>query len=552
MPAEPPRPRVPRRPPALMRRLPAPLRTALVAGLVALVLFGGAAWWIRGHVYDAVYRESVQRSAELSARLAEQAATGWNDTSVDPGDGPFVQIDRTGRTLTAAGGALDLADLADLLPPAPAGPAPGHTVGQSSSGTVHLEGVDESDRARFHFPGGDLRSASGAGPERRDLFAHAEAHYLEHRTVTVIARPVVTPAGRCAHPTEPDGSCRSTLYVLVAPYVAEYAAGTLTVPLAAGVPAAALLLAMTAWAATRRSLNPVEAIRREVAEITDTDLGRRVPVPEGRDAIRALALTTNTTLDRLQDGALRQSRFVADAAHELRSPLTALRYQLETALDHPDDIEPCETLEDALAATRRLQNLTEDLLLLARPERPAAHSLVDLAGLTRELVTEYRCQDHPVTLASAPEQAPVRGDGLQLHRLLRNLLDNAVRHAHTAVVLAVTDDGRTSTVTVHNDGIPLTPEECERVFERFTRLDEARTRDAGGSGLGLAIARDIARRHHGTLTAHPADPPPGTTFTLRVPATPDTNHLAAKAATPEGCLRRPDPPGPHTPIAAED
>lgn len=519
MPAEPPRPRGPRPPPALLRRLPAPLRTALVAGLVALVLFGGAAWWFRGHVYDAVYRESVQRSMELSARLAERAATGWKDTPVVPSDGPFVQIDRTARTVTGAGGAVGLANLAALLPPPD--PAPGHAVGLSSGGTVHLDGVDERERARFHLPGGGLRPVAGRYPERRDLVAHSEAHYLAHRTVTVVSTPVLTPAGRCAHPTEPDGSCRSTLYVLVAPYVAEYAAGTLTPPLAAGVPAAALLVALTAWAATRRSLRPVEAIRREVAEITDTDLGRRVPVPEGRDTIRALALTTNTTLDRLQDGALRQSRFVADAAHELRSPLTALRYQLETALHHPDGIDSAETLEDALAATRRLHGLTEDLLLLARPERPAAHSLVDLAGLTRELVEEYRHQDHPVTLASAPRQAPVRGDGLQLHRLLRNLLDNAVRHAHTAVILAVTDDGRTSTVTVHNDGTALTPEECGRVFERFTRLDEARTRDAGGSGLGLAIARDIARRHHGTLTAGPADPPPGTTFTLCVPTAPD-------------------------------
>lgn len=126
-----------------------------------------------------------------------------------------------------------------------------------------------------------------------------------------------------------------------------------------------------------------------------------------------------------------------------------------------------------------------------------------------------------MTLNSAPDQAPVRGDGLQLHRLLRNLLDNAVRHAHAEVVLDVTDDGRTCTVTVHNDGTALTADECEWVFERFTRLDEARTRDTGGSGLGLAIARDIAHRRRGTLTARPSHPGPGSTFTLRIPAAPD-------------------------------
>lgn len=519
--------RAARGPSLFLRRLPAPLRTALGAGLVALVLFGGAAWWFQRHVHDAVYRESTQRAIELSQRLGEEAAAGWKADPAGTGVGPFVQIDRNGRTVAGAGGALDLVHLADLvglLPPPPPSAPGGHSVGVSSTSTLHLEGVDERERAPAGLPDGGQRTASSAESERNDLTAHREAHYLADRTVTVVSRSVLTPAGRCEHPTEPDGSCRSTLYVLVAPYVAEYAAGVLTLPLAAGVPAAALVVAATAWAATRRSLRPVEAIRREVAEITDTDggLGRRVPVPEGRDTIRALALTTNTTLDRLQDGVDRQRRFVADAAHELRSPLTALRYQLETALDHPEGIDPVETVEDALAATRRLHGLTEDLLLLARPEQPAAHSLVDLAGITRELVAEYRHQDHPVTLAAAPEQAPVRGDGLQLHRLLRNLLDNAVRHARTTVVLTVTDDGRTSTVTVHNDGTALSPDECELVFERFTRLDEARTRDAGGSGLGLAIARDIARRHHGTLTAHPTDPPPGTTFTLTAPTAPSS------------------------------
>ncbi len=506
-----------RRAPALLGRTPAHLRTALVAGLAALVLFGAAAWWFHRYVYDAVYQESSQRAIELSRRLAGQAAAGWKDTPRGPSDGPFIQIDRKGRIITGAGGALDLADLPKLLPPPPPGPPPGKAVGQPLDSTVRLKGVDEHERARFHRPDGSLRSSSGGYPEVKDLSAHTEAHYLSHRAVTVTATPVITPAGRCEHPTEPDGSCRSTLYVLVPPYVAEYVAGALTTPLAAGVPAAALLVAATAWATTRRSLRPVEAIRHEVAEITDSSLDRRVPVPEGRDPIRALARTTNTTLDRLENAVDSQRRFVADAAHELRSPLAALRYQLETALDHPDSIDPTETLAGALVATRRIHTLTEDLLLLARPGRPAPLSLVDLAGIARELVLEYQHLGHPVTLSSAPDQAPVRGDGLQLHRLLRNLLDNAVRHARTAVVLDVTDDGRAATVTVHNDGTALTPDECERIFERFTRLDEARTRDAGGSGLGLAIARDIAHRHRGTLTARPADPAPGTTFILRIP-----------------------------------
>ncbi|WP_411103004.1 sensor histidine kinase [Streptomyces sp. cmx-4-9] len=494
------------------------MRTALMAGLAALVLFGAGAWWFHRHVYDDVYRTSEQRTIELSLRLAQQAATGWKETPASPSDGPFVQLDRTGRPVAGAGGALDLVNLHELLPPPPEDPAPGRTVGQPRSSTVRLAGVDEHERARFHLPDGSLRTVTGGYPEAKDLIAHSEAHALAHRTVTVVATAVRTPAGTCGRAADPDGSCRSTVYVLTTPYVAQYVAHTLATPLAAGVPVAALVVAVTAWAAARRSLRPVEAIRREVAEITDSSLDRRVPVPEGRDPIRALARTTNATLDRLEDTVDRQQRFVTDAAHELRSPLAALQYQLESALAHPDRIDTAETLGEALAATRRIHGLTEDLLLLARPDRAAPHALVDLAGLTRELVLEYRQMDHPVTLRSAPDQAPVRGDGLALHRLLRNLLDNAVRHARTEVVLDVRDDGRTVEVTVHNDGAALTPEECERVFERFTRLDEARTRDAGGSGLGLAIARDIAHRHRGALTAGPSHPPPGTTFTVSIPA----------------------------------
>ncbi|MFD5146800.1 sensor histidine kinase [Streptomyces sp. NPDC058401] len=508
--------------PALVRRLPAQVRTALVAGLAALVLCGGGAAWLYQHVYEEVYRTSEQRGTELSLQLADQAAAGKRDISDDLFGWPVIQIDRTGRVVTTSGGALDFTGVQALLPPPPADPATGRTVGWPEKGTVHTGGVEEHDRARFHRPDGSPQPGpfdmSGEG---KDQLAHRQAHELSHSTMTVYATALKTPAGTCEHPTEPDGSCRSTLYVLTPPYNADQAADALETPLTAGVPAAALLVAATAWAATRRSLRPVEAIRREVSEITDTSLDRRVPVPEGRDPIRSLAQTTNSTLDHLEDAVDRQTRFVSDAAHELRSPLAALHYQLETALDHPDRIDSTETLQDALTATRRIHRLTEDLLLLARPEHPTTHSLIDLAGLSRELVHEYQHLNHPVTLNTAPDQAPVRGDGLQLHRLLRNVLDNAVRHARSEVVLDVTDDSRTCTLTVHNDGTALTSDECEWVFERFTRLDEARTRDTGGSGLGLAIARDIATRHRGTLSAHPTDPGPGTTFTLRIPAAPD-------------------------------
>ncbi|MER5781822.1 HAMP domain-containing sensor histidine kinase [Streptomyces mobaraensis] len=504
--------------PALLRRLPGQARIALVAGIAALVLFGAGAWWLFQHVRAYADVTSDNRAYELSAQLAAQSAAG-SEIVGDPLRGwPLIQIDRKGRTVAAAGGTQYLTGLKALLPPPPA-PPPRRATGGPQWGKVHLGAVDEREHDRFHRPDGTLKPppAGNTTAEQKALLAHRQAHDLAHRTLTVFATAVHTPASACRLPTEADGSCRSTLYVLVPSADAELAAEPLRTPLMAGVPLAALLVAALAWTAARRSLRPVEAIRREVAEITDTSLDRRVPVPDARDPVRRLALTTNTTLDRLETAVEARHRFVADASHELRSPVAALRYELETALAHPDTVDAHETLRHALTATRRLHALTEDLLLLARPDRPAARSLVDLAGLAAELVHEYRHHGHPVSLRSGPDPAPVRGDGAQLHRLLRNLLDNAVRHARTAVVLDVTTDGRAHTVTVHNDGTPLAPDEYELVFERFTRLDEARTRDAGGSGLGLAIARDIAERHGGTLTAASDHPHPGTTFTLVLP-----------------------------------
>ncbi|MFF4607374.1 sensor histidine kinase [Streptomyces sp. NPDC001339] len=512
------------RTPLLLRVLPGQVRIALVSGTAALVLFGSGAWWLFQHVRTYADQRTQERAYELSLQLAAQAAAGKETLSDSLFNWPLIEVDRKGRTVIATGAALGLADLKALLPPPPA-PPPRRATGAPQRGTVHVGAVDEREHDRFHRPDGTLKPppTSFTTAEQKALLAHRQAHTLAHRTITVFATAVHTPAHACHRPTETDGSCRSTLYVFAPPYVAEEATAPLRTPLTTGVPLAALLVAALAWATARRSLRPVEAIRQEVAEITDTSLDRRVPVPDARDPVRRLALTTNTTLDRLETAVERQRRFVADASHELRSPVAALRYELETALAHPDTIDPHQTLHDALTATQRIQTLTEDLLLLARPDHPAVHSLIDLAGLATELVHEYRHRGHPVSLRSSPDQAPVRGDGTQLHRLLRNLLDNAVRHARTAVTVNVTDDGHTHTVSIHNDGTPLAPEEYEHIFERFTRLDEARDRDRGGSGLGLAIARDIAERHHGTLTAHSDHPQPGTTFTLTLPAPPDTD-----------------------------
>ncbi|MDC2960408.1 ATP-binding protein [Streptomyces gilvifuscus] len=245
-----------------------------------------------------------------------------------------------------------------------------------------------------------------------------------------------------------------------------------TMALGFGTPLLLATVALVTWWVTGRALRPVEAIRSEVAEITGHALHRRVPVPAAQDEVASLARTMNATLDRLEDAVVRQRRFIADASHELRSPIAALRTQFEVALAHPDPALWPDLVSDALADTVRLQDLASDLLLLARLDAadPVSRLPQDLAELC-----------------------------------LTNLLDNAQRHADHRVEVALrTDpDAELAVLEVSDDGPGIPDADRERVFERFTRLDDARSRDLGGAGLGLAISRDIAHQHHGTLRAEP-------------------------------------------------
>ncbi|MER8225223.1 ATP-binding protein [Streptomyces sp. NPDC094143] len=304
---------------------------------------------------------------------------------------------------------------------------------------------------------------------------------------------------------------RGTLTVYAgAPLAAEHGAvrTALTVMLI-GFPLLLGVVAGVTWLVTRRALRPVEGIRREMAAITRSeDLARRVPEPDTHDEIARLASTTNETLAALETSVERQRRFVADASHELRSPIASLRTQLEVAAAHPELLD----LDGAVEDTVRLQRLAADLLLLARldaGERPN-DTRVDLAGLARE-EAEGRAG---VTVAAEPVE--VAGSRGQLGRVLANLLDNAQRHARSGVTVSVRREGDRAVVGVADDGDGVPEADRERIFERFVRLDAARSRDDGGAGLGLAIARDVAVRHGGTLTAGQG-PAGGALFELRLP-----------------------------------
>ncbi|MFG2085647.1 sensor histidine kinase [Spirillospora sp. NPDC048824] len=273
------------------------------------------------------------------------------------------------------------------------------------------------------------------------------------------------------------------------------------------------------WRAATRTLRPVAMIRRELDEITATDLERRVPYPPRRDEVGLLAESINATLDRLEQAVARQRGFVTDVSHELRSPLAALRMELELALSAPEETDMAETLQAILANTDRLAAVVDDLLALARLEadRNFQRETVDLTELTDQEVLS-RPRRAQVTVLSEGA-VTVQGGRSELARLLTNLIDNAVRHASREVTVILRPESPTTAVVeVIDDGTGIAPEDRERVFERFTRLAEGQHRDAGGTGLGLAISRDIAEAHRGSLIlTDRVDGVPGARFVLRLP-----------------------------------
>jgi signal transduction histidine kinase len=228
----------------------------------------------------------------------------------------------------------------------------------------------------------------------------------------------------------------------------------------------------------------------------------------------------NETLDRLEDAVRRQQRFVADASHELRGPLTRIRSELEVDLARPELADPHATQRSILDEAIGLQHLVEDLLQLARSDAGAAEMTsapVDLDDIVLREARRLRDRGRVLTDTSRVSAVQVTGDRDQLSRAVQNLLENAERHAATTVTVALDEIHGTARLTVTDDGAGIEPAQRERVFERFTRLDDARTRDSGGSGLGLAITRDIVERHGGTI--HLAEGL-ATRFVVELPARP--------------------------------
>jgi signal transduction histidine kinase len=275
------------------------------------------------------------------------------------------------------------------------------------------------------------------------------------------------------------------------------------------------MVAAGTFLATNSTLAPMNAIRTELAEITSTGLDRRVPVPGNNEEIKFLAETVNATLDRLEGAYQQLRRFTSDASHDLRSPITAMRVQVEEAKLHPDETDWPKMADAQEASLNRLEAIVTDLLTLARLDAraPFTHEATDLGRLVGVELDRrtYRVE----IIRDLHQNVFVNCDRLRIIRVLVNLLDNAERHATSQVTVSVRAEGPTVTLEVIDNGAGIASEHRETVFDRFTRLEASCNRDAGGTGLGLAIAREIAEAHQGTLTIQ--DSERGARFVLRLP-----------------------------------
>lgn len=272
-----------------------------------------------------------------------------------------------------------------------------------------------------------------------------------------------------------------------------------------GSPIAVLLMALASYGVAALTLRPVAELRHGAADITAAGLAeQRLPVPAARDEIHRLAVTLNAMLDRIDSATSRQRTFVGDAAHELRSPLASLRVQLEVAQRLGPAADWPALIDDVLVDVERLDRLVSDLLTLARLDESGGHTRHEPVALD-ELVTEvargYVHARVPVRVTTRP--AHTSGDPDALRRVIINLVDNAVRYAASEVEVSVAPGrrgGRSVIVLAVNDDGPGIPEhERERVFDRFYRVQESRSRQSGGTGLGLPIVRDISRNHGGRV-----------------------------------------------------
>jgi len=264
------------------------------------------------------------------------------------------------------------------------------------------------------------------------------------------------------------------------------------------IPLLTLLVGLVTWIVVGWALRPVRQMATDVDRFSSTQLSSRVSVPDNDDEIAHMARTVNGMLDRIEASVIRQRQFVSDASHELRSPIATIGAEMEVAKAHPAATDWERSSDVVLAEQRRLGALVDDLLLLSRFDEGATRDTVEV-DLDDIVFTEIR-RSRPVSIEGRRVEAVrVEGDPQLLSRLVRNLLSNAQRHAVSEIRVSLERDADGVVFAVEDDGPGVAEEERDRIFERFARTEEGRSRDSGGAGLGLAIVREVAVAHGGTV-----------------------------------------------------
>lgn len=437
-----------------------------------------ASWWghrsLRARLTAAavvVIAVAITLSAVLlTARLRASLVAGVDEAALDRAESVAAAV-AAGRALPAG---VDDDELVQVVTP------DGQVLSSSADG--------ERDEPLLRVPSrpgvADVRTQVGVGPpgERDEAY----------RVVTLPARA-------------PGGQARLVQVALPLDDVQE-STDELAAALAVGAPAVVAILAGLTWLLVGRALRPVESLRRQAADIPGTALDQRLVVPDSGDELARLAETFNDLLQRVEAASARQRQFLADAAHEIRSPLASLRTQLEVAQLHGDE-RWHELLPELVQDSQRLSRLVGDLLRLARLDAgaPLARRQVDLDEVVLHAAQRVRATTTVIVDTTGVSGGRVVGDADALDRVVQNLLDNAVRHARTRVTVTLTAD-HDVTLCVADDGTGIPEQQRETVFERFARLDDARSRDAGGTGLGLAIVRDLVSQHGGAVRIEDARP----------------------------------------------
>jgi heavy metal sensor kinase len=343
-------------------------------------------------------------------------------------------------------------------------------------------------------------------------------HRLQDMVIPILGRQRVLGAALVL-----DGR-PSTVLIMAPMEDVDHELAELVTVLATAIPIMLLLSGGLGYVLARKALRPMERLRRSTEEITADRLDRRLPVVNPQDELGRLTETFNAMIGRLERSFAEIRRFTADASHELRTPLTAIRTEAEVALTKPLDLaEHQQLLGSILEECSRLSRLTDQLLALAREDARVARQppkALDLAVLVEDVVETMRplADAKGLCLRVQANAAAVNGDAPRLREVFFNLLDNGIKYTPEGgeVEVRIGPSGAEALVTVRDTGIGIAAEHLPHIFDRFYRVDKARSRAEGGTGLGLSIAQSIVVAHTGRIECA-STPGQGTTFTVRLP-----------------------------------